>query len=328
MRDEICVYRGKEAEGMRPYDEQLRALQAQCARKKKLEATVAELRAQRDTYTARTQELEQQCREEQADVDRLEGRSLSAFFYQVIGKMDEKLTQEKREAYAARVKYDAAVRELDGVECDLRRSEEELDSLRDCEQRYASLRQEKTQAVKAAGGSTAEEILTLEERSAYLESQVRELEEACSAGQAALATADQIADSLQSAESWGTWDLVGGGLFADLAKHDQLDKAQASVESLQSQLRHFKTELADVTITADFQVSIDGFLRMADYFFDGLFTDWAVLDQIHQSQAQIQDTRNQICGVLGHLQTLMDQATAERDSLQQEITRLVDSVPM
>ena len=83
-----------------------------------------------------------------------------------------------------------------------------------------------------------------------------------------------------------------------------------------------------MTITADFQVSIDGFLRMADYFFDGLFTDWAVLDQIHQSQAQIQDTRNQICGVLGHLQTLMDQATAERDSLQQEITRLVDSVPM
>ena len=112
MRDEICVYRGKEAEGMRPYDEQLRALQAQCARKKKLEATVAELRAQRDTYTARTQELEQQFQEEQADVDRLERRSLSAFFYQVIGKMDEKLTQEKREAYAARVKYDAAVREL------------------------------------------------------------------------------------------------------------------------------------------------------------------------------------------------------------------------
>lgn len=74
---------------MNHYDEQLCQLQAQCARKKKLEAAIAELRTQRDTYTTRAQELEQIFREEQADVDRLEGRSLSAFFYNVIGKMDE-----------------------------------------------------------------------------------------------------------------------------------------------------------------------------------------------------------------------------------------------
>ena len=42
-------------------------------------------------------------RQEQADVDRLEGHSLATFFYQVIGKMDEKLDKERQEAYAARV---------------------------------------------------------------------------------------------------------------------------------------------------------------------------------------------------------------------------------
>ena len=80
---------------MNRYDERLHPLQAQCARKKKLEAAAAELRTQRDTYTARARELERHFQEEQADVDRLEGRSLSAFFYNVIGKMDEKLTQER-----------------------------------------------------------------------------------------------------------------------------------------------------------------------------------------------------------------------------------------
>ena len=50
------------------YDEQLRQLQARCARKKKLEAAVEELRAQRDTYTAHAQELKQRFQEEQADV--------------------------------------------------------------------------------------------------------------------------------------------------------------------------------------------------------------------------------------------------------------------
>lgn len=124
---------------MSHYDEQLCHLQAQCARKKKLEAAMAELRTQRDTYTARAQKLEQILRKEQADVDHLEGRSLSALFYNVIGKMDEKLMQEKQEAYAARVKYDAVTKELAGIEEDLHRCEVELNSLHDCESCYAAV---------------------------------------------------------------------------------------------------------------------------------------------------------------------------------------------
>ena len=275
---------------MRCYDEQLRQLQAQCARKKKLEASVEELRVQREAYAAHAQELQQIMSDAQADVERLEGRSLSAFFYNVIGKMDEKLSQERQEAYAARVKYDAAARELFGIEEDLKRYEAELDSLQGCEDRYASILREKTAAVKAGGGSTAEKILQLEEREGYLMSQKQELQEALDAGSAALSCADQILSELDSAEGWGTWDLVGGGLITDMVKHSHLDEAQASVEALQTQLRRFKTELADVTIDADIQVSIDGFLRVADYFFDGIFADWAVLDQIHQSQEPVSYT--------------------------------------
>ena len=61
---------------MNHYDEQLRELQAQCTRKKKLEASAAELRTQRDTYRLRAQELEQSFQQQQADVDRLEGEAL------------------------------------------------------------------------------------------------------------------------------------------------------------------------------------------------------------------------------------------------------------
>ena len=135
---------------MNYYDQQLQELLAQCARKRKLEASAAELLRQRDTYAARAEELKQAMQEEQADVDRLEGRSLAAFFYNVVGKMDEKLTQERQEAYAARVQYDAAARELAGVEEDLRRCQAELKALDGCEERYAALLREKTQAVKAA----------------------------------------------------------------------------------------------------------------------------------------------------------------------------------
>lgn len=305
------------------YDEKLQQLQEQMARSKQLEAMIKELRNQRDSLAAQVRELESIKLEEQADVDRLEGRSLAAFFYNVIGKMDEQLDKERQEAYAARVKYDAAARELEGVEADLRRYESELSALRGCEHRYDEVLKEKADAIKAAGGSNGEEILKLEERNAFLESQKKELQEAISAGNAALSTTQQVLSSLDSAEGWGTWDLFGGGLVADLAKHSHLDEAQGSIEQLQSQLRRFKTELADVTIQADMQVNVDGFLRFADYFFDGLFADWAVLDKINQSQSQVQNTKSQIASVLSRLDSMMRTLEQEQVQIKSKLDTLV-----
>lgn len=57
---------------MKCYDEQLSQLQEQCARKKKLEASVKELIAQQESYTSRTKELQQLLSEKQAVVEQLE----------------------------------------------------------------------------------------------------------------------------------------------------------------------------------------------------------------------------------------------------------------
>ena len=311
--------------------EDLRRLRAQIERKRQLETIVQELQTQRAGLTSWVQELESKMQLEQADVDRLEGHSLAAFFYGVIGKMDEKLTKERREAYAARVKYDAASRELSGLEAELLEREAEQRTLSGCESRYAQALRARGEALKAAGGAIGAKILELEERLAELESQRRELREAVAAGEAARNTADAILSSLGSAAGWATWDLVGGGLISDLAKHGHLDDAQQMVEQLQVQLRRFKTELADVTIQADLQISIDGFLRFADYFFDGLFADWMVMDSIGRSRDQAQETRNQIQLVLDRLEALRRAADREQQEakvrLDDVITRGADDRP-
>ena len=305
------------------YDEKLKALQEKISRSRQLTSMLKELRGQRDTIAARVRELEAIKMDEQADVDRLEGRSLASFFYNVIGKMDERLNKEREEAYAARVKYDAAARELEAIDGDIQRCESELSGLRGCEREYEATLREKANAVKSEGGARAEEILKLEERHAYLESQKKELREAISAGNSARSTAESVLSSLDSAEGWGTWDLLGGGLLADMAKHSHLDEAQGAIERLQSQLRRFKTELADVTIHADMQVNVDGFLRFADYFFDGLFADWAVMDKISQSQSQVQSTKNQIDSVLSRLNSMMSAAEREQSQTKSKLDALV-----
>lgn len=308
---------------MKFYDERLQKLQEQTARKKQLECKVSELRIRNSELFARVRELEAVKLEEQADVEKLEGRSLAAFFYYVTGKMDQQLSKEREEAYAARVKYDAAARELAAAEEDLSRYEGELSGLRDCERQYHTVLQEKAEVLKGRGGTTAEKILKLEGRLTYLENQIRELEEAVSVGNSALYTTDRVLSSLDSAEGWGTWDLLGGGLIADLAKHSHLDEAQSSIEQLQIQLSRFKTELADVTIHADIQVNADGFLRFADYFFDGLFADWAMMDKIGRSQEQVRSTRSQIERVLVRLDGMRRETQREQEQLRNELDTLV-----
>ena len=59
--------------------------------------------------------------------------------------------------------------------------------------------------------------MKLEKELGYITNQIREVSEATAAGRSARESADSILTSLGSAESWGTWDLFGGGMISDFA---------------------------------------------------------------------------------------------------------------
>lgn len=308
---------------MMEFDGALRQLLGQIARKKQLEAVVQEQTSRLEYLRNSAERLRRIMEQEQADVDRLEGRSLAAFFYGVVGKMDDKLTKERQEAYAARVKYDAAARELSSLEEDLSRNQAELRELEGCQEAYERLLREKAERLKQAGGQTASELLRLEKQLAYLEQQRRELREAIDAGETARNTADRVLAELDSAQGWATWDVLGGGVLTDMAKYSKIDNAQNLVETLQIQLQRFKTELADVTIETDLQVSTDGFLRFADYFFDNIFTDWSVMNQIGSAQERTAKTRQQIDSVLQGLEAVRQQRSQEEAETRQRLDQLI-----
>lgn len=75
-------------------------------------------------------------------------------------------------------------------------------------------------------------------------------------------------------------------------------------------------------------MNIDGFMRFADYFFDGLFVDWMVLDRIQQSTDQVEETYARIKGVLDWLNKSLEQATARTNELRTKADAVVvDSDP-
>lgn len=305
------------------YDEQLNNLQQQVTRKAHLEKIAEELRHQKAELEDKAADLMQVKLREQNDVDQLEGHSFTALFYGMIGKKEEKLDKEKQEAYAAAAKYEAAIRELEAVKADLENCERELQSLWGCEACYEQVLKSKAAEIRESGIEEAAQMLQLEERMTKLESQKKEIEEAISAGRLTQGTAEEVLAKLDSAEGWGTWDLLGGGLVSDLAKHSSLDDAQHLIVLLQNQLRRFKTELTDVRISADMQVNVDGFLRFADYFFDGLFADWAVLDRIHESQSQVKKIRIQIGQVLDQLQRMLTEVEMECERTRVQLDEVI-----
>ncbi len=308
--------------------DELSLLQAQLTYKKRLEAVLSELRSQQTPLKKKSAELEQIMLRERKDVDRLEGHSLAAFFYHAVGKMDEKLEDERREYYAARVKYDACRRELEAIEQDIEATEEDLHDLADCESRYAAAIEEKRRAIESASIPEAETLIQKETELSVLTEQDRELQEAITAGTEALRTTADVMQSIESAKDWAAFDLLGGGILVDLAKHEKLDEAQKLVEQLQVQLQRFNKELSDVAIRASLKVSIDGMLRFADFFLDGLLADAAVLEHIDQSHTQVEHTREDILNILRHLQDELETVRSKYQKLQKEVDTLIFNVEL
>lgn len=304
------------------YREEYRQLQEQIIHLTNLEGRRQSLDTQRKELEKKVLELEVQKDAEQRDVEKLECRSLAKFFYMVTGKLQDRLDKERQESYAAAVKYDVAAAELEAVRKDMEAISRELPRLRGCRERYQEILQMHKEELKTAGLSEGQHIIELEKSMAAQECKMKEIREALAAGRIALSLAEGILSSLDSAEGYGTWDILGGGLIADMAKYSALDEAQEKVELLQIALSRFKTELVDVQIHADMQVRIEGFTAFADFFFDGLFADWTVLNKISESKSRISSTIQELKSMIKNLETLENTAGTEIKRNLEEIENI------
>ena len=290
---------------------QINEIREEIRQRNRLMAKRDELCLQKEALQQSEAELRARKHKEQQDVERLEGGSLAGFFYGVTGKKAERLDKEKREAYEAAVKYDTVAGELAAVNDELERIDVRLRSMEGLEHKLERAVREKKEWLKANCPQKAQQILDSEERIAGLQGQLREIQEALEAGKDAARTARDVQSSLDSARNWGTWDMLGGGLITTMVKHSHLDSAQDKVNVLQQRLRTFRTELVDIDFQEDIQIQIDGFLRFADYFWDGIFADWMVQGKIHDSQSQVGEVLAKVNSVIMKLQ-YMSQETEKR----------------
>ena len=126
---------------------------------------------------------------------------------------------------------------------------------------------------------------------------LREIDEAIRAGERALDSLREAKNQLNSARSWGIYDMIGGGLISSMIKHSKIDQANEWMDQANRDLRCFAKELRDVD-SEDLQIDTGSLVTMLDIFCDNFFSDLLVQQKINDGRARIDALSDRIEDVL------------------------------
>ncbi|HEV2088864.1 MAG TPA: hypothetical protein VGR21_11180 [Cryptosporangiaceae bacterium] len=255
-----------------------------------VEQRLADLRARLAATTAERDALRAQLAEEQKDVERLEGLSLTRVLASLRGARDDALARERAEADAAQYRVASAQAMLDAVQREHDAVSARLGQLAGAPAAYAAVLAEKERHLSASADPRGRRLLELAEERGRIHGELHEVAEALQAAEAARHALTVVQDELGSASGWSTYDtFLGGGMISSSIKHSRLDKAANAAAYADQRLGVLRTELADVGgvgLTVP-QLMVDGLTRFADIWLDNIFTDLAVRDQIKQAQQHV-----------------------------------------
>lgn len=284
------------------------------------------LEAAQKNYTElqrRIDELKGQLGKEKRDVDKLEGMSLANLFYSVLGTKEERLEKERQEYLATKLKYDQCRDELNALEKEIYDLKLQLGEISVLEREYQDLLRKKEKVLEEIHDSTSRELADLSEKLAKTRAKVKEIREAIEVANAAIAGLEKVLSCLNSASSWGTWDIIGGGIISTAIKHSYIDDARAAVSQVQYQLRRLERELMDVGSFQHLNIDIGSFATFADFFFDGLIADWIVQSRISESRENVMRVLRKVKQVEHRLQEELKEAEAENERITHEKQELV-----
>lgn len=292
--------------------------------KEKIEGDLAQVNQDLDTQYKRMAELEQRLKKEQVDVERLERLSLAGLFYLVLGSREQQTEKERQELLAAQLKYQQARQTINALHSDQADLEARLKNLQGVEDEYTALKAHKEILLSQLNPQISAGMTHLSMQIADRNAEKREVDEALAAASLALESLDQVIESLENAEGWGYWDILGGNLLTTALKHSHIDDARAAVEDAQAQISRFNRELADVKRSTNIAIEIGGLEIFADYFLDGLIVDWIVQSKIQESLEQSRQTKAGIARAVENLNHLKSNLFSQLQDLSDQRTRLIE----
>ena len=284
------------------------------------------LKAKNDQYKtmiSRENDAHNKLLKENKDLDNILGLSLSAFVAKIMNNREEKIEKEEREAILAKQIYDGVIYELD----ELKREIESLNKLVASESSikadYEELLKEKKQVLISNNPKMIDIFSQLEAKYHKHALAHKEIQEALRACLQVKRTSNSALDSLKKAKDWGTFDIIGGGLIATMAKRDHMQSAQTKINGLNHALNNFSQELKDIDQYTTSNIEIASYFKIGDWLFDGFFVDMMVQNKIHDAIDQVSRVHDQSLNYQNKLTEMLEEVRAILDKLNREAEDLI-----
>jgi hypothetical protein len=263
---------------------------------------------------------------EEKDVERLEHLSLTRVLAALHGSREDALAREKAEAQASRYRVAQARQRLDAVRAQLASLQDRQAQLAGAPQAYADALAAKEQYLTHSADPRGARLLALAEQRGRLSAELNELHHASyDAGQAVQALTE-VQDRLGTAASWSTFDTyLDHGMIANAVKHDRIDQAAQAARTADERLAGLRTDLAGLggaEPTAP-RLQISAGFRFADIFFNNIFTDLAVGQQIRDAQDTAGQSVQQVNALQDRLKDQIDSVTKRLAAMDAERQQLL-----
>ena len=132
----------------------------------------------------------------------------------------------------------------------------------------------------------------------------REVSEAIAAGRRAIEALRSARASLDSAGSWGWFDVFAGGFVTSVIKHSRLRDAREALAVAATELQAFSRETADVRELAQGVVGVSAFDSVIDIAFDNAVMDLIVQSRISDAKGRVDDAIRRTQDAVDRLEAL------------------------
>lgn len=279
----------------------------------KWNARYAETAAQARALDAECQQLEEEIRE-------LEEYGVKSLMYRLLFKRKKTLRRMRAEKTELMEAFEEARKQQKKDEEKVHFYENELFHLEGLKRRLERLEREKIADYKEEAAGEDLDFLGLEKEVADLKEKITQLKKALQAGRSAYELAGEIVSNLESAEEIGRQDMYSSSFFVTYDKHQYLKAAQGRLEDLRTKIQSFKGELADASLPEEFEIKMGGFWKFADYFLDGLYTDYQAMRKIRKAAVPVMQFRRKMEGILEGMErrlAVMEKVCGKKEEMLQ-----------
>ena len=271
--------------------------------------------------------LEDQLVLELEDIEKLEKMSITSVFYKVLGSQDEQLEKERQEYLTVSLKHKELKKDIEILEYEHKILSSKVQEIGGHEEQLEKHKKLRLQEIMSTDDQHRRQITGIYREMDDIQGELEELNQANSAGDAALRAIGEVVKHLKDAEQWGNWDMMRKqGAYYSQMKHNAIDKATNAAQQAQHKLKVFDRELVDVNVEqTQLHIKLDGFGRFIDIFFDNLISDWVIQRKIKNALNNVESTfdktRRYVLVIEKEMATLKGNITA----LQGTINEVLES---